>query len=214
MVLRGDPDDFDLSNSFRWGRRRAVPDLRSPLKFTTEFFGEKFMDDVVTRTGSLIADDGSVAPLSSNLPSLATFMFGATWQSQKGICWRWHRLVSKGRESKKTTASTATITSARSSAGSSASAIIRRSPDVGRAPAATLRHHHPPPVPQHTLTVDAQCNPCTVEVSGPSKVTGDRHGFDRMRGYVSVERAFRHVRESDPTEHRVGLRPTPLAPCR
>jgi outer membrane protein OmpA-like peptidoglycan-associated protein len=29
----------------------------------------------------------------------------------------------------------------------------------------------PPPVVQHTLTVDAQCNPCTVEVGAPSNVT-------------------------------------------
>ena len=31
----------------------------------------------------------------------------------------------------------------------------------------------PPPAPQHTLTIDAECNPCTVEV-GDLQGDGDR----------------------------------------
>ncbi len=170
MVVRGDPDDFNLSNSFRWGVGAQFP-TRSPLKFTTEFYGEKFMDDLVTRTGSLIADDGSVAPLTSNLPSMATLMFGATWQSQKGIFAGAGLNWSAKAENRKDYG-----IDSDDNFGTKFGWQFRigyHPPIAGRPVALPPPPPPPPPAPapQHTLTVDAQCNPCTVEVGGPSKVT-------------------------------------------
>ena len=173
MVFRGDPDDFELSNSFRWGLGAQFP-TRSPLKFTTEFFGEKFSDDVVTRNSSflLVADDGSVAPLSSSLPSMATLMFGATWQSSKGV------FAGAGLDWSATAKNRKTygITDSDDNFGDKFGWQFR----VGYHPPVAGRPvplppppppPPPPPAPQHTLTVDAMCNPCTVEVGATSNVT-------------------------------------------
>ena len=46
---RGDPDEYDLSSGIPFGIGAQFP-TRSPLKFTTEWFGEIFNNDVVTRT--------------------------------------------------------------------------------------------------------------------------------------------------------------------
>jgi outer membrane protein OmpA-like peptidoglycan-associated protein len=173
MVFRGDPDEFELSNSFRWGLGAQFP-TRSPLKFTAEFFGEKFTDDFVTRssTFSLIGDDGSVAPLTSELPSMATLMFGATWQSSKGI------FAGAGLDWSATAKNRKTygITDSDDNFGDKFGWQVR----VGYHPPIAGRPvplppppppPPPPPAPQHTLTVDAQCNPCTVEVGAPSNLT-------------------------------------------
>ena len=46
---RGDPDEYDLSSGIPFGVGAQFP-TRSNLKFTTEWFGEFFNNDVVTRT--------------------------------------------------------------------------------------------------------------------------------------------------------------------
>ena len=132
-------------------------------------------------------------------------MFGATWQTSNGLLRR--RAASTGRprpKIAKTSASTATTTSARSSAGSSASGTTPAWPAVRF----RCRHRHrrrrqPPAAARTRSTVDAQCNPCTVEVGATSNVTATAQGFDRLRHHLSVERADRHVRESGAAEHRV-----------
>ncbi len=87
--------------AFRFGVGAQFP-TRSPLKFTTEWYGEIFNDDVVTRLvspapASIIGDDGSVPPVTSNLPLQSTLMFGATWQTAEGVLRRRrHQLVGEG----------------------------------------------------------------------------------------------------------------------
>src|SRR5690606_3500564 len=86
---RGDPDEYDLSNGITFGLGAQFP-TRSPLKFTTEWFGEQYVDDVITRTvspapASLFGVDGSVPPVSSQLPVQSTLMFGATWHAPSGF---------------------------------------------------------------------------------------------------------------------------------
>ena len=72
---RGDPDEYDLSSGIPFGIGAQFP-TRSPLKFTTEWYGEIFNKDVVTRTvspapASLIGDRrqrsaGHVEPSASD----------------------------------------------------------------------------------------------------------------------------------------------------
>jgi outer membrane protein OmpA-like peptidoglycan-associated protein len=171
FVFRGDPDDFDLSNSFRYGVGVQFP-TRSALKFLAEFSGESFTSDSVTTVGTrLVADDGSIAPSISNLPSVATIMFGATWQSQKGffagggLGWS---ATAEDRGNFKIDSS--------DNFGTKFGFQVRigyHPPIAGRPvplPPPPTPTPAPPP-PQHTLTVDAQCNPCVVEVGAVANVT-------------------------------------------
>ena len=172
MVFRGDPDEFNLSNGFRWGIGAQFP-TRSPLKFTTEVFGEKFMDDAIARSAaSYAAVDGSLAPSSSLLPSQATLMFGATWQMANGFFTGAGLNWSAKAENRKD----AGVSASDDNFGTKFGWQVR----VGYHPGVAGRPvplppppppPPPPPVPQHTLVVDAQANPTTIDVGATSNVT-------------------------------------------
>jgi len=172
---RGDPDEYDLSSGIPWGVGAQFP-MRSALKFTAEYYGEIFNNDVVTRTvspapASLFGTDGSVPLVTSNLPNQSTLNFGATWQTSKGffagagINWS---AKAEDREDLGVDSD--------DNFGTKFGWQFRIGyhPGVAGLPV-PLPPPPPPPVtapaPQHTLTVDAQCNPCTVEVGATSKVT-------------------------------------------
>jgi outer membrane protein OmpA-like peptidoglycan-associated protein len=171
---RGDPDEYDLSSGIPFGVGAQFP-TRSPLKFATEWYGEIFNDDVVTRLvspapASIIADDGSIPLVTSNLPLQSTLMFGATWQASNGffagggINW----------SAKAEDRDDAGVDSD-DNFGTKFGWQFRLGyhPGVAGRPVPLPPPPPPPPpvVPQHTLTVDAQCNPCTVEVGGTSNLT-------------------------------------------
>ncbi len=172
---RGDPDEYDLSSGIPFGVGAQFP-TRSALKFTTEWYGEIFNDDVVTRLvspapASIIGDDGSVPLVTSNLPLQSTLMFGATFQTQKGffagagINWS---AKAEDREELGIDSD--------DNFGTKFGWQFRLGyhPGVAGIPIPIPPPPPPPtpaPAPQHTLTVDAQCNPCTVEVGATSNVT-------------------------------------------
>ena len=173
---RGDPDEFDLSSGMTFGIGAQFP-TRSPLKFTTEWWGESYFDDVITRTttgappASITAVDGSIPPVSSSLPLQSTLMFGATWQMANGfflgggIDWS---AKAEDREDLGVDSDDNFGTKF------GWQARIGWHPGVAGRPVPLPPPPPPPPVvekPQHTLTIDAECNPCTVEVGGTSKVT-------------------------------------------
>jgi len=84
-VIRNDPDNFDLSNGIGWGVGAAFPS-RSPLRAIIEAWGESPTSDTVRVTGTpLVADDGSVQPLSSPVPQLNGVKLGAVWQATDGL---------------------------------------------------------------------------------------------------------------------------------
>ena len=172
---RGDPDEYDLSSGIPFGIGAQFP-TRSALKFTTEWFGEIFNKDVVTRTVSpptanVIGVDGSVPLVTSNLPLQSTLMFGATWQMRNGffagagIDWS---AKAEDREDLGIDSD--------DNFGTKFGWQFRLGyhPGVAGKPIPAPPPPPPPPppvVPQHTLTVDAQCNPCTVTVGETSKLT-------------------------------------------
>src|SRR5205823_519036 len=81
---RGDPSEFKLSDGLKYGIGAQFP-TRSPLKFTTELWGEKYFDDAVIMNTPITGVDGSIPPVSSTIQTQATLMFGATWQNKKGV---------------------------------------------------------------------------------------------------------------------------------
>jgi outer membrane protein OmpA-like peptidoglycan-associated protein len=158
----------------RYGFGAQFP-TRSPLKFTTEWWGESYFEDAVIRTvspapSSIIGDDGSVPLVTSNLPNQSTLMFGATWQTQKGF----FAGAGIGWSAKAEDREDFGIDSD-DNTGTKFGWQFRIGYHPGVAgipvPLPPPPPPPPPPAPQHTLTVDAQCNPCTVEVGATSKVT-------------------------------------------
>jgi outer membrane protein OmpA-like peptidoglycan-associated protein len=174
---RGDPDEYDLSSGVPFGIGAQFP-TRSPLKFTAEWFGEFFNNDVVTRTtgtgaapANVIGVDGSVPLVTSNLPVQSTLMFGATWHMPNGffagagIDWS---AKAENRED--------VGIDSDDNFGTKFGWQVRIGyhPGVAGVPVPIPAPPPPPPpapAPQHTLTIDAQCDPCTVEVGADSKVT-------------------------------------------
>jgi outer membrane protein OmpA-like peptidoglycan-associated protein len=171
---RGDPDEYDLSSGIPFGIGAQFP-TRSALKFTTEWYGEIFNNDIVTRTVSpapsaLIATDGSVPLVTSQLPLQSTLMFGATWQASNGFFagggLNWS-LKAEDREDLGVDSD--------DNFGTKFGWQFRIGYHPGVAGVPVPLPPPPPPVdkpaPQHTLTIDAECNPCTVEVGATSKLT-------------------------------------------
>jgi outer membrane protein OmpA-like peptidoglycan-associated protein len=174
FIVRGDPDNIDLANGLRWGFGVGVPSRKS-LRFTAELHGERYLSDTVTITGAVpspvTAEDGSIPPTSTTLTSPVNATFGLTWQGANGVFAgagiNWNLNMS-GRSS--------FFSGFEDPTGDAAGWQFR----VGYHPG--VRVYVPPPPPPapapppaapapHTLTVRAQCNPCTVEVGQVSTVT-------------------------------------------
>ena len=170
---RGDPDEYDLSSGIPFGIGAQFP-TRSPLKFTTEWYGEIFNDDVITRTvapapASIVGVDGSVPLVTSNLPLQSTLMFGATWQASNGFFAGGGLNWSAKAEDREDLG-----IDSDDNFGTKFGWQFR----IGYHPGVAGR---PVPIPvkeapvvekpPHTLTIDAQCNPCTVEVGATSNLT-------------------------------------------
>ena len=76
FIFRGDPDDVDISDGFRWGIGAGFP-TRKSLRLTTELHGESQLDDVVyTGIARLIGEDGSIPPLVSDSDTATHFTVG------------------------------------------------------------------------------------------------------------------------------------------
>ena len=83
---RGQPDGIDTpSGAFRWGGGASYPS-RKPLRGVFELNGIIPSSDSTTFTsGSLVATDGSVAPLTSDTENLTRATAGLTWQKSNGF---------------------------------------------------------------------------------------------------------------------------------
>ena len=88
FIVRGDPDDIDLANGFRWGFGAGVPS-RKGLRFTGELHGESYLSDSITISSPmatpLIAEDGTAPPSVTDLKSPVNATLGLTWQGKNGL---------------------------------------------------------------------------------------------------------------------------------
>jgi len=171
VIMRGDPDAFDLSNGLRWGVGAGFP-TRKHLRFTAELHGEKYFDDSITYTGtSLIGDDGSLPPSVTPINSPVNATLGLTWLGNNffagaGIGWA---LKVDGRSD---------FGSFEDRTGDAAGFQFRVGYHPGvrvYVPPAPPAPPPPPPAPPQNRppTVVARCEPCTVEVGKASTVTAD-----------------------------------------
>ena len=84
-VLRGDSDEFRVSDGLTWGVGAQFPS-RSQLRALLEWNGEFVIKDHTQVIGApFVAQDGSVAPTLSRIADPTTFKFGGVWQARNGL---------------------------------------------------------------------------------------------------------------------------------
>ena len=169
MIFRGKPDQVEITNGVRWGVGAGFPTRRN-LRLTAELHGEAYLDDSLELSSPLIGDDGSISPLLSNIDSPFNASVGLTWQGASGVFagagLNW-RVRMDGRSE---------FGSYEDETGDSLGFQVR----VGYHPGARIYVAPPPPPPppppplaNRPPTVDARCEPCTVEVGRTATVTAD-----------------------------------------
>ena len=171
-MFRGDPDDFDLSNGFRWGFGAGFPS-RGHFRVTAELHGEQYFNDTIPYTGvGLIGEDGTLPPSVTTINSPVNTSLGLTWLGKgwfagAGVNWN---LAMDPRSSFYPTYGDPT--------GDKAGFQLR----FGYHPGVRVYVEPPPPPPpppppaapaNRPPTVVARCEPCTVEIGKTSTVTAD-----------------------------------------
>jgi outer membrane protein OmpA-like peptidoglycan-associated protein len=84
LIMRGDPDGFDLTNGIRWGLGAAFFS-RTQFRLTAELHGERYTRDTITAPAAFLADDLSVAPITTTLKHPIYAAIGLTWQAPTGF---------------------------------------------------------------------------------------------------------------------------------
>jgi outer membrane protein OmpA-like peptidoglycan-associated protein len=169
LIFRGSPGEVSQSGGFRYGVGAGFPS-RSPLRVTAEFNGEKPFDDTTVLSSPLVGVDGSQAPLTSALTSFNALSFGLTWQHRSGF------FIGGGATWTQPTADRSLYRTDASQSGDFVDYQFR----IGYHPGVRTYVPPPPPPPppptpappaNRPPTVQAQCDPCTVEIGRTATVT-------------------------------------------
>ena len=180
MIVRGNPTGFELSNGVRWGAGLGFP-TGSPLRFTAELHGEKYLDSEITAPANFLGIDNSVAPTTTRIASPIYLALGATWQARNGF------FIGGGANWAGTLDERGTLNPTfDSNFGDRMGLQVRIGYHPGaRKYVAPAPPPPPPPVVEKPAapanrppTVRAACDPCTVEVGRVSTVTADAQDPD------------------------------------
>jgi outer membrane protein OmpA-like peptidoglycan-associated protein len=163
-IFRGDPDEFDLLNGFRWGVGAGFPTRRS-LRLTAELHGEAYSGDEVEARGV------TILPLRSPQSSPVNASIGLTWLSERGM------FAGAGINWNLSQSSRSDFGAFSDETGDVLGFQFR----IGYHPGVRTYVAPPPPPPppppptvqNRPPTVTARCEPCTVEVGRTSTVTAD-----------------------------------------
>ena len=169
-IVRGKPDGVSQSGGFRYGFGAGFPS-RKLLRVTAEFAGEKPFDSVTTLTVPMVGIDNSTSPLTSTLTAFNAATIGLTWQDRRGF------FVGAAATWTMPTADRSQFKADDDRAGDFVDYQFRIGyhPGVRRYVAPPPPPPPPPsapPAPQNRPpTVEARCEPCTVEVGRTSTIT-------------------------------------------
>jgi outer membrane protein OmpA-like peptidoglycan-associated protein len=168
LIVRGDPDEFDLVNGVRWGIGIATPSRRS-LRLTAELHGETYLDDAVVPKGPTILSQ-TLVPADSAQESPVIGTIGLTWQGRRGVfagaALNWNARLDGRSE----------FGDFMDETGDSLGFQVR----IGYHPG--VRVYVPPPAPEtpppaparnRPPTVRGRCEPCTVELGRLATVIAD-----------------------------------------
>ncbi len=169
-IVRGNPDQVETTNGFRWGLGAGMPSRKS-LRLTAEIDGELYSNDRLRTKQVMLATDGSFLPVGfeSDVKNPVNFNLGLTWQGKKGLFaglgYTYRFTVDKRSEY---------IGRYTNGAGDRMDIVGR----IGYHPGVRVYVAPPPPpppapapAPAHDLSVKAACDPCTVEVGKTSTVS-------------------------------------------
>jgi peptidoglycan-associated lipoprotein len=172
----GSPNGFNTpTGAFRWGVGTAFPS-RSPLRVDLELNGNLLTSSGVTVTGlPVVGVDNTTSPLTANTENLTRATAALTWQLRGGF-------FVGGGVTLNVPTQDRTIPTAIGGEMSNVRDYVDWQVRLGYHPGvrAYVPPAPPPPpppapapvvAPQHTLTVKAACDPCTVEVGQSSRVT-------------------------------------------
>ncbi len=178
--FRGQPDGFDApSGAFRWGAGIGFP-ARGPLRGHFELTGALPNEDTLTLTDLAVitCTDCGVPPISSEVKSLTRANVGATVQLPNGffvgggIAWN---VPTRDRELFGSTDDTfIDFADWQVRLGFHPGAVGHAGPP----PPPTPPPPPPPPPANRPPTVQARCEPCTVQIGQTSTVTADAQDPD------------------------------------
>jgi hypothetical protein len=84
VLVRGDPDGFDLSNGLRWGFGAMLP-TRRHLRLTAEVHGEAYAGDTLASPSASRTEDGTAVPGRSARRNAVSAAVGLTWLGRNGL---------------------------------------------------------------------------------------------------------------------------------
>jgi len=171
FITRGSPDEVEETGGFRWGLGAGFPSRKS-LRFTAELYGEKYSKSTLQQKQQVLGTDGSFLPatFASDINSPVNIDLGLTWQGSNGffagLGWTWRPNMDSRDDF---------LTQFTNGAGDRMDVVGRIGYHPGVriyvAPAPPPPPPPPPAAPEHTLSVRASCNPCSVEVGKTSTVS-------------------------------------------
>jgi peptidoglycan-associated lipoprotein len=178
-VLRGDPDEFRVSDGVSWGLGASFPS-RSRLRALVEWQGEFVIkDNTVLLTPPYVAEDGSLAPILSPISDPTNVKVGGVYQVPNGLFVHLGANYSFGTESRTVGGLDIDhnswgfdirvgwhpgVTPARERVR-----VIKETTTVTNT--VTPPPAPPPPPPNRGPSVIANCNPCTVEPGQTSNLS-------------------------------------------
>ena len=179
-VIRGDPDEFRVSDGITWGLGTRFP-TRSPFSALVEWQGEWVIkDNTIVLNPPYVAEDGSIAPVLSPISDPTSFKIGGVWQANNGLFVHAGGNYSFGTEGRTVGGLEIEhnswgfdlrvgwhpgVTPARERVRR-----IRETTTVTNTVTVTTPAP-PPPAPNRPPTVTAQCKPCVVEPGQTSQLT-------------------------------------------
>jgi outer membrane protein OmpA-like peptidoglycan-associated protein len=172
--VRGSPDGIDIPTSaFRWGAGAGFPS-RSPLRVSAELDGYATSSSTATITtpgpSFLLGSDRSLPPLVSNTQNLTRATVALTFQAPKGffigggLSWNLPRQQRQAFLTNEDPFADYLDWQVRIGYHPGVRVYVPPPPPPPPLPP-------PPPAPQHSLSVKANCDPCSVEVGKSSTVT-------------------------------------------
>jgi outer membrane protein OmpA-like peptidoglycan-associated protein len=168
MIVRGDPDAYDLLNGIRWGIGAGFP-TRKSLRVTAELHGEHYLGDAVLFTGPQIAIAPEPFPIRSEQDGPVNASVGLTWQWRSGL------FAGAGVNYNVRLNGRSDAGSFEDESGDALGFQVRLGyhPGVRTYVAPVLPSPPPLASANHPPTVRGRCEPCTVEIGKTSTVTAD-----------------------------------------
>jgi peptidoglycan-associated lipoprotein len=177
-VIRGDSDEFRVSDGVTWGLGTRFP-TRSAFSALIEWQGEFVIkDNTLVINPPYTAEDGSIAPVLSPISDPTNVKFGGVWQNTSGLFVHAGANYSFGTDGREV----AGLDINHNSWGldlrvgwhpgvTPPRERVRRIRETTTITNTVTLAPPPAPVPNRSPTVTAQCNPCVVEPGQTSQLT-------------------------------------------